>query len=45
MKIQMDSTSANQFCSFINKSLFKMKDRPRNLLVFVNQNNGKSNTN
>lgn len=45
MKIQMNSTSANEFCTLINEYLLKIADRPRNLLVFVNPNSGKNNAN
>ncbi|CAF3725610.1 unnamed protein product [Adineta steineri] len=36
IELEMDSTSAQQLCSVLNQYLSKLKDRPRNLLVFIN---------
>lgn len=41
IKIEIDSISGDQFYSILNENLLKIKDRPRNLLVFVNPQCGK----
>lgn len=41
IELQTDSKAGNQFYLILNENLLKLKNRPRNLLVFVNPKCGK----
>jgi hypothetical protein len=41
IELQTDSIASNQLCLILNENLLKLKNRPRNLLVFVNPKCGK----